>query len=178
MERFDRYQFRLVTENDLPLLTRWRSAPHVIEWWGAPGIEREIEKLADSRIAMWIVEDEGRPFAFAQDYDVHGWDPHPFSHLPFGSRGIDPYIGEVDMLGQGHGSAFIRMHVQRLFSQGVLAVGTDPHPANARAPQPPEFPGFLVFWGLVRKIHLHGGPKSRIRPCARFPSGAAKDVGA
>jgi aminoglycoside 6'-N-acetyltransferase len=62
---------------------------HVVEWWGDPGVEREIEKLADSRIAMWVVEHNGRPFAFAQDYDVHGWDSHPFSHLPPGSRGID-----------------------------------------------------------------------------------------
>jgi len=149
MERLDRYQFRLVTENDLPLLTRWRSAPQVIEWWGAPGIEREIDKLADSRIAMWIVEDEGLPFAFAQDYDVHGWEPHPFSHLPLGSRGIDQYIGEVDMLGQGHGSAFIRMHVQRLFSQGVLAVGIDPHPANLRAQRAYTKAGFSLVAGPV-----------------------------
>ncbi len=91
-----------------------RPSPHVIEWWGTPGVEREIEKLTDCRIAMWIVEHEGRPFAFAQDYDVHGWVPTPFSHLPPGSRGIDQYIGEANMLDQGHGSTFVRLHVQRL----------------------------------------------------------------
>jgi aminoglycoside 6'-N-acetyltransferase len=124
-------------------------APHVIAWWGAPEIESEIEKLADSRVAMWIVEDGGQPFAFAQDYDVHGWDPHPFSHLPSGSRGIDQYIGEVEMLGHGHGTAFIRMHVQRLFAQGIPAVGTDPHPENQRAQRACEKAGFRHVAGPV-----------------------------
>jgi len=149
MEQLDRYRFRPVSEADLPLLSRWRSEPHVIEWWGAPGIEREMDKLADSRIAMWIVEDVGRPFAFAQDYDVHGWDPHPFSYLPSGSRGIDQYIGEVEMLGHGHGTAFIREHIRRLFRQGVPAVGTDPHPENQRARRACEKAGFSLVAGPV-----------------------------
>jgi aminoglycoside 6'-N-acetyltransferase len=150
MERTDAYRFRPVTEEDLPLLARWRAMPHVIEWWGAPGIEREIEKLADARIVLWIVEYDGKPFAFAQDYDVHGWNPHPFSHLPPGSRGIDHYIGEPDMLGLGHGAAFVRQHVQRLFDQGVPAVGTDPHPANRRAQRAYEKSGFTRVSGPVR----------------------------
>ena len=127
------YSFRPVTPADLPLLAAWRSAPHVAEWWGAPDVDREEEKLADPAIAMWIVEHAGRPFAFAQDYDPHAWEPHPFSHLPQGSRGIDQYIGEPDMLGRGHGPAFVRLHCERLFAAGAPAIGTDPHPDNAPA---------------------------------------------
>lgn len=143
------YHFRAVTEADLLLLSRWRGAPHVIEWWGDPDGEDEREKLADPRIAMWIIEFAGRPFAFAQDYDVHGWTPHPFSHLPPGSRGIDQFIGEVDMLNQGHGSAFIRMHVERLLAAGAPAVGTDPNPDNARARRACEKAGFREISGPV-----------------------------
>jgi len=76
------YHFRPVAEADLSTIAHWRAAQHVSEWWGAPSVEDEREKLVDPRIAMWIVELEGRPFAFAQDYDVHGWSPHPFSYLP------------------------------------------------------------------------------------------------
>ena len=61
------YEFRRAGEDDLPLLRRWLSMPHVVEWWGAPELEPEAGKLADPRIAMWIVEHRGRPFAFAQD---------------------------------------------------------------------------------------------------------------
>jgi aminoglycoside 6'-N-acetyltransferase len=71
------YRFRSMAEADLPLISRWRSTPHVIEWWGAPSVEDAGEKRTDPRIAMWIVELEGRSFAFAQDYNVHGWSPHP-----------------------------------------------------------------------------------------------------
>ncbi len=138
------YQFRPVLESDLGLLAQWRVAQHVKEWWGPPTAEDEREKLSDPRIAMWIVEFDGRPFAFAQDYDVHGWNPHPFSYLPFKSRGIDQYIGEADMLDRGHGSRFVRQHVERLFEAGAPAVGTDPHPANARARRAYEKAGFTV----------------------------------
>ena len=143
------YHFRSVTEADLPLIARWRTTPHVIEWWGAPSEEDEREKLTDARIAMWIVELEGHSFAFAQDYDVHGWSPHPFSHLPPGSRGIDQYIGEPDMLGHGHGSAFVRLHVGRLFAAGAPAVGTDPHPSNLRARRAYEKARFEMTGGPV-----------------------------
>ena len=37
------------------------------------------------------------------------------------------------MLNRGHGSAFIRAHVDDLFAAGAPVVGTDPDPSNARA---------------------------------------------
>lgn len=141
------YQFRPLVEGDLALVARWRAAEHVKEWWGEPSVEDEREKLADPRIAMWIVELDGRPFAFSQDYDVHGWSPHPFSYLPPRSRGIDQYIGEPDMLDRGHGSAFVRQHVERLLAAGAPAIGTDPHPSNARARRAYEKAGFAVRSG-------------------------------
>ena len=98
-------------------------------------------------MAMWIVEHGGRPFAYAQDYDCHAWNPHPFSHLPAGSRGVDQYIGEPGMLGLGHGSAFLREHCERLFAAGAPAVGTDPHPDNARAVRAYRKAGFEVTGG-------------------------------
>ncbi len=68
-----------------------------------------------------------------QDYTVHGWDDHHFAHLPKGSRGIDQFIGAPDMMGLGHGSAFISARLQALFAAGAPVIATDPHPDNARA---------------------------------------------
>ena len=102
------YAIRPVGEPDLPLIGSWRALSHVSRWWGDASLEPEREKLAEPRIAMWIVEIDARPFAFIQDYDVHGWSPHHFDYLPKGSRGLDAYIGESDMLGRGHGPLFIR----------------------------------------------------------------------
>lgn len=76
---------------------------------------------------------DGRPFAYMQDYNVHGWDDHHFAHLPEGARGIDQYIGDAEMLGVGHGTAFIRARLRMLFEAGAPVIATDPHPDNARA---------------------------------------------
>lgn len=110
----------------------WQSHPHVREWWDRDEPYSE-EEINDARVARWIVEINGHPFAFMQDYTVHGWDQHHFGHLPKGSRGIDQYIGDLGMLGVGHGSAFIQARVQSLFDAGAPVVATDPHPGNGRA---------------------------------------------
>jgi aminoglycoside 6'-N-acetyltransferase len=144
------YRIRPVTEADLPLLADWRARPHVRAWWGDPSVEPEAGKLAEPRIAMWLVELDGRPFAFIQDYDVHGWTPHHFDDLPAGSRGMDVYIAEADMLGQGHGARFVRQHVDALFARGAPAVGIDPHPDNAAACHAFETAGFTLAGGPLQ----------------------------
>ncbi|HEX8307448.1 MAG TPA: GNAT family N-acetyltransferase [Allosphingosinicella sp.] len=141
------YAFRPVAHADLDLLRRWRGRPHVVEYWGPAEDEDPGEVLADPRVAMWIVEHRGRPFAYAQDYSPHDWEPHPFAHLPPGSRGIDQYIGELDMVGIGHGSAFVRAHCDRLLASGAPAIGTDPHPDNRRAIRAYEKAGFAIVSG-------------------------------
>ncbi len=141
------YLFRPVTHADVSLLRCWRARPHVIEWWGNPHLEDPEEVLADTRISMWIVEHEGRPFAYAQDYSPHDWSPHPFSYLRKGARGIDQYIGEPVFLDRGHGSAFVRAHCNRLFAAGTPVIGTDPHPNNKRALRAYQKAGFAIVSG-------------------------------
>jgi aminoglycoside 6'-N-acetyltransferase len=138
------YTFRPLRADDLPLLARWRAAPQVAEWWGEA---TEAEEVAQDNVARWIVELNRRPFAFAQDYDPHAWEGHHFAHLPPGSRGIDQFIGEADLLGLGHGPAFVRQHVARLFAAGAPAVGTDPHPRNGRAHRAYERADFRMAGG-------------------------------
>jgi aminoglycoside 6'-N-acetyltransferase len=145
------YQFRAVTEADLPLLRRWRAQPHWAEWWG-PAAEDEgffEEAMTDPHTAAWMVELDGRPFAYAQDYDPHAWPDHHFAHLPPGSRGVDQSIGDPDLVGRGHGSAFVAIHAFRLFAAGAPAVGTDPHPDNGRAIRAYRKAGFKITGGPV-----------------------------
>jgi aminoglycoside 6'-N-acetyltransferase len=141
------YGFRPMTVADLPLVCGWLDTPDVRRWWGDP--EEQIallrEDLDEPRMAMWIVSYERSPFAYIQDYDPCGWALHHFGALPAGSRGIDQFIGEPDMLDRGHGPAFIRAHVERLFAQGSPAVGVDPDPANARAIRAYEKAGFRTL---------------------------------
>ena len=155
MSASERYTFREVTPADLPLLAEWQSRPHVRKWWDTAE-PFTAQKLKDTRVKRWIVETTQRPFAYLQDYSVHGWEDHHFFSLPKGSRGIDQYIGESDMTGKGHGPAFIAQHLKALFEAGVPVVATDPHPDNTRAISAYEKAGFEVFgssqatqWGLI-----------------------------
>ena len=150
-----RYKFRRVTMNDLRLLMEWQAQPHVREWWDSDEPYGEDE-LGDSRVSRWIVSLDGRPFAFMQDYTVHGWDDHHFAGLPEGSRGIDQYIGDPDMTGAGHGPAFIGARMQVLFDEGAPLIATDPHPENKRAISAyrklgfePAGPAQETRWGLI-----------------------------
>ncbi|WP_171128280.1 GNAT family N-acetyltransferase [Ruegeria sp. HKCCA6707] len=158
----NRYAFREMTSEDFAMISEWQSHPHVREWWDSnePSTNKELE---DARVRRWIVSLAERPFAYIQDYTVHGWEDHPFYSLPPGSRGIDQFIGEPDMIGRGHGSAFISEHLRRVFSAGVPVVATDPHPDNARAIAAYHKAGFSVFgearqtpWGpiLPMKVSL------------------------
>lgn len=132
MTTADPYSFRKARLDDLDLLRAWQSTPHVRQWWG-PDEPYDAQKLADPRVVRWIVSAFDRPFAFMQDYSVHGWDDHHFGHLPKGARGTDQYIGDAGMIGLGHGVGFIGARMRALFDEGVPVIATDPHPANARA---------------------------------------------
>ncbi len=154
------YRFRPATLEDAALIFSWRHTAPVRAWWGDPE-PLLAEDLADPRIAIHIVEHAGRPFAYLQDYDVHGWDGHHFAYLPPGARGIDQFIGVPEMLGQGHGTAFLRQRVADLFAAGAPAIGTDPHPDNARAIAAYRKVGFHIAgpaeeteWGRVVRMEL------------------------
>ncbi len=142
-----RYGIRPVREADLAMLGVWRSRPHVSRWWGAAGVEPETDKLRERRVAMWIAEQGSRPFAFIQDYAISDWSPHHFDFLPPGSRGVDMYIGEPDMLGVGHGSRLLRQHADHLLDRGAPALGVDPHPDNLAAVRAFERAGFGIVGG-------------------------------
>lgn len=159
------YVFRPAAMRDLPRLRRWRRIPHVREWWGDDEPFDEGE-LHDARVSRWIVELEGTPFAYMQDYSVHGWEAHHFASLPPGSRGIDQYIGDPAMIGRGHGAAFIRQRMQEMFAAGAPVIATDPHPANTRAIAAYGKVGFRIAgaeretpWGLILPMEARPRPR-------------------
>ncbi len=138
------YSFEPVTEADLGLLGRWIATPHVAAWWGE--VESEVagirSDLADPAMEAFIVAHAGRPIGFLQSYVVHAEPGHPYADQPPGARGIDQFIGEADMVGLGHGTAFIRRFCEMLESKGVPRIVTDPNPSNARAIRAYEKAGF------------------------------------
>lgn len=138
------YDFRPVTEADLPMIAGWLAEPHVAEWWDDPEKEiAEIRAHIDSvSVEPLIVELDGSPVAYLQSYDPHLEDDHPYADQPFGTLGIDLSIGPPELVGIGHGSAIVRQFVEELFEEGAPRVIIDPHPDNGRAISAYEKAGF------------------------------------
>ena len=139
-----RYRFEPMTADDLPLVRRWLASAHVREWWGTPAEQLTLvtEDLDEPAMDQYIVVQDDRAFAYLQCYLQGAWPENGLGLHPVGTRGIDQFIGEADMVGCGHGSAFIRMFSDRLLAAGIPRVITDPDPANTRAVRAYEKAGF------------------------------------
>ena len=136
------YAFQPMTADDMPVVQRWLAEPHVAEWWHDPEtLEFVGSDLDHPDLAQFIVSADGRPFAYLQCYQIGDWHVG-FGPQPSGTRGLDQFIGEADMLGRGHGSAFIRAFIDRLFARGVPRMVLDPRPDNPRAIRAYEKAGF------------------------------------
>ena len=127
------------------MLDGWLHTPEVIRWWGEPAGQADLlaEDLANPLMQMRIVSFEGRPFAYAQHYDVGSWPQAHFAGLPTGSRAIDAFVGVPDMLGQGHGAIFLRRLAQQLLAEGAPVVAIDPDVENLRARRAYARAGFV-----------------------------------
>ena len=141
---------------DLPLVRRWLAAPHVAQWWGDADEQyaRVHNDFDEPAMQQFIVGEGDQPFGYLQSYDLAAWPDEAFGTQPPGTRAIDQFIGEPDMMARGHGSAFIRAFVAGLLASGTPRVITDPDPANARAIRACEKAGFR----RQRVVDTRSGP--------------------
>jgi aminoglycoside 6'-N-acetyltransferase len=129
--------------DDLPMVRGWLRVPQVREWWGDPDEQFDLvsgdhsEPVMDQRIVLL----DGAPFGYLQCYRLTDWNIG-FGDQPPETRGVDQMIGVTDMIGCGHGSAFIRAFVENLLAAGTPRVVVDPDPTNARAIRAYEKAGF------------------------------------
>ncbi len=116
-------------------------------WWNGGAIPTSnsdwcSDDLDHPAMDQFVVVVDDRPFAYLQCYDPLAWPENGLGDHPLGTRGIDQFIGELDLIGRGHGSAFIRAYTDRLLAAGAPRVLTDPDPTNARAIRAYEKAGF------------------------------------
>ncbi len=130
-----------MTADDLPLIKRWLMAPHVAQWWGDPDEQFGLVSgdLAEPAMDQFIVTTARKPLGYLQCYRLTDWNIS-FGDQPGGTRGIDLFIGEPDMIERGHGSALIREFADNLLAAGTPRVVTDPDPTNIRAVRAYEKP--------------------------------------
>jgi aminoglycoside 6'-N-acetyltransferase len=139
------YRFRPMSADDLPLVRRWLTMPHVVEWWGDADEQFTLVNgdLDEPAMDQFVVVAQQQPFAYLQCYDPAAWPEGGLGAHPKGTRGIDQFIGEAAMINRGHGSAFIRAFADDLLGVGAPRVVTDPDPRNARAIRAYEKAGFV-----------------------------------
>ena len=137
------YVFRPMAAADLPLVQRWLALPHVGEWWGEPEEQYDLVSgdLDEPAMDQFIVSVAGSPFGYLQCYDLTAWNSG-FGPQPQGTRGIDLFIGERDMIERGHGSRFIRNSSMACWHPARHAsspIPTPPMPARYAPMKRPDF---------------------------------------
>jgi aminoglycoside 6'-N-acetyltransferase len=138
------YTFRAMMADDLPMIEAWLRSPEATQWWGKPDEQIALirEDFSIDEMRQWIVSCDGTPFAYAQAYEVHAWPQPHFSHLPQGAMAIDTFIGMSEMVGRGHGSAYLRNLAETLIAEGAPCMAIDPDLTNARAQKAYRNAGF------------------------------------
>ena len=144
------YVFRPMAMADLPMIKHWLALPHVREWWGDPAEQYALVSgdLDEPAMDQFIVGVGGSDFGYIQCYDLTAWNSE-FGEQPKGTRGIDLFIGEPDMIERGHGSGLIRTFVDDRLAQGLPRMVTDPDPENPRAIRAYEKAGFVPQHEIV-----------------------------
>jgi aminoglycoside 6'-N-acetyltransferase len=129
------YSVRPVCADDLPMLRRWLESAETRRWWGDPDFELALieEDLTNPLMRMRIVSLNGRPLAYVQDHDISAWPQDHLARFPAGTRALDTFIGEPDLIGRGHGQAYMRLIARQLIAEGAPCVVVDPDPDNLRA---------------------------------------------
>jgi aminoglycoside 6'-N-acetyltransferase len=120
---------------DYDLMVEWRNRPHVREWWDPDEPDLRFEGAVveyrpytddESPSTACIIEFANRPIGYMQFYP---WEPYEeegraLDLLPnAGAWGLDMFLGEADLIGQGLGSAAVDALSEYLFeAQGASSV--------------------------------------------------------
>jgi aminoglycoside 6'-N-acetyltransferase len=143
-----RYRFIPVEPRHLNMISEWLAEPHVARWWNEDP-EKELAGVAESMdsisVEPFIIMLGDEPIGYLQSYDPHLEEDHPYQDQPSGTLGMDLFIGEPHLIGQGHGARLIDEFVSLLFEEGVPRVIIDPDPANKQAIRAYEKAGFVAF---------------------------------
>ena len=136
-------RLRPATLADVVTLEVWDRQPHVIACSSdRPGLEVAFdgidwrEELSDeaSGITTLIAEAGGRPVGVLQVCDPHNEPSHYWGEIEPGLRAIDIWIGELDALNRGIGTAMMTHALNDAFANpAVDAVVIDPLTSNTDA---------------------------------------------
>jgi aminoglycoside 6'-N-acetyltransferase len=169
----DGFTFRPVDrDGDVSRLAAWLRDPEVGAWWHGltetyddAFVRGHVLGPDEPHVTHAIVELGGRPIGFQQWYPLA---PEPDVLAEYGLRasddafGIDQFVGESSLHGQGIGSRQVRAVAQWLLAPdgpGARRVFTDPVVENLRAVRCYEKAGFVKVRVLPGHEELDGEPR-------------------
>jgi aminoglycoside 6'-N-acetyltransferase len=141
--------------SEYDLVARWRSAPHVYEWWdpdeppltpAAAAAQYGPRVRGEEPTTPCIIELSGQPVGYLQFYRWDAW-PEAARELGIGADpetfGIDVYIGEAELIGHGLGARIVDLvceHLEQRCGASSIALATEV--TNERAQRAYEKAGF------------------------------------
>ena len=172
---------RRLEESDLSILLKWLKAPHVHEFWdrdtqwteelvkakyGSYILGYKIEKGIKKKIHAFIILADQKPVGYMQFYDAYdfpreGYDlkrvltKTDFEKLKLAA--IDIFIGEVDALHKGIGSAAIEMLLHRTILTQFDCCLVDPDKINLSAIRFYEQAGFKRVMEVGKSLLMING---------------------
>ena len=139
MKNYKNFEFKKVSNDDLPLMHSWLTSPHVREFWREKevGSFSNFKKYFETNITSkkynpYMVILQGKPIGYIQSYVV---DEKTF--------GINQFIGLEEFVDKGLGSMFVKEFTDELLlNKKVTRIITDPGVLNLRAQKAYEKAGF------------------------------------
>lgn len=136
--------FRPLKDSDAGLLLIWMSSPHVQPFWAEDGstpedeVETAVDLIGSDEGAAFIIELNKRPVGYIQYY-------HCGPDQPEGALGIDLFIGDVSLTGEGLGPQILRQFGDDLLARGATRLIIDPPSSNDRAISAFRKAGFEIY---------------------------------
>jgi aminoglycoside 6'-N-acetyltransferase len=144
--------FRLLIEDDLPMLRDWLNSGHVMPWYEERPLSLDEVRAhygpraqGMSNVTAFIATYDGTSVGYLQRYFPHlepgYWSDQVF---PPDTAGIDLLIGDPNFVHRGFGPVMILAFLRTVVfaEEGVPLCIIDPHPANAAAIRAYEKVGF------------------------------------
>jgi aminoglycoside 6'-N-acetyltransferase len=160
------YAFAPLREDDLPIVRRWLLEPHVKRWWDdgvkSPYPDASIEDYREAIHGKdptyhYLALIDSRPVGMLQHYRIAD-DPEYAAALALGEDaiGVDLFIGEVDLIGRGHGPAMLRQFLREIAFpfHGIDVCVIGPSVKNIAAIRAYEKAGFRA----LREVEVPGEP--------------------
>jgi RimJ/RimL family protein N-acetyltransferase len=157
--------FTPLARNHLPLLHDWLNREHIRRWWHRSPALEEVEakympRIDGSELArVFLIELDGRPAGMIQTYLATD-DPEWIGSEP-GVAGVDLFIADEDLLGQGLGPRILIEFMQEIVyaDPATTACAASPEVGNAVSIRAFEKAGFI----RVREIPGEHGPELLLR---------------